>query len=610
MATTGTIRNNFKTGYAVQLVWTVTSQSIANNTSTVNIKVQLVSTGSSYNINSSSSRTGTAIVDGAKYTFSFTAGLSGSQTKTLYDKTVTVSHASDGKKTCSFSFSVPLDGIYLSGQNAGTISKSGTGIFNTIPRASSFDSVSASTSYLNSTITYKYTPKSSSFYNRLVVKTGTTTVTTVNIGAKSASQQTGTLTLTSAQLNTVYSKYPKAVSAILTFSVETYSDSGYSSKVGTSVERNLTFTFPTSLIPSISSVTLSDTNSGISDRFGAYIQNKSKVNVITSASGVSGSTISSIKVIINGVTYTGSNITSSVLTKSGTISISIKATDSRGRSVTASRTITVKSYSPPKVNAFKCFRSSSDGTENYDGEYLSITYNFSITPVDNLNHKSYTIDYKLKSASSWTTLYTGSVYSLSETKITGAVFSVDHAYDVRIRVSDYFGSDFKIVDIPTSFTLMDLRSTGKGLAIGKVSEKDGFEVGIQSYFSYPPIIKSEDRVLWSGGWYMTAGHTCTLKEKISEQMNGVVLVFSQYTDGAITNSQFQSFFVPKAIVKNHAGAGHQFTLTGGVFTKMATKYLYINDSTITGHDNNGLVGTNYGITYDNKGYVLRYVIGV
>ena len=51
MATTGTIQKDIRTGYRLQIVWTVDSQSVANNTSTITVKVQLVSTGSSYTIN-------------------------------------------------------------------------------------------------------------------------------------------------------------------------------------------------------------------------------------------------------------------------------------------------------------------------------------------------------------------------------------------------------------------------------------------------------------------------------------------------------------------------------------------------------------------------------
>ena len=121
-----------------------------------------------------------------------------------------------------------------------------------------------------------------------------------------------------------------------------------------------------------------------------------------------------------------------------------------------------------------------------------------------------------------------------------------------------------------------------------------------------------NKVLWYGAWYMAAAHTADLTEAISKQPHGIVLVFSRYSGGSSQNYHFQTFFVPKQQISNHAGCGHTFLLsTDGNFGLFAAKYLYINDSTIVGNDVNTAAGTGAcGITYDNKGFVLRYVIGV
>lgn len=123
----------------------------------------------------------------------------------------------------------------------------------------------------------------------------------------------------------------------------------------------------------------------------------------------------------------------------------------------------------------------------------------------------------------------------------------------------------------------------------------------------------EQKVLWgdgtTSGMYMTADHTANLSEAISAQPNGIVLVFCAYNGTDDTNDSWQSFFVPKQLVALST-AGHTFTLSRGKFTYAGTKYLYINDTSITGHDDNNLTGTNNGITYANNKFVLRYVIGV
>lgn len=118
-------------------------------------------------------------------------------------------------------------------------------------------------------------------------------------------------------------------------------------------------------------------------------------------------------------------------------------------------------------------------------------------------------------------------------------------------------------------------------------------------------------LLWSGGYYMTAGHTAPLAEKVSQQRAGIVLVFSEFIDGAASDTAFHTRFIPKALVSTHPGRGHCIQLSSSNLTYFSTKYLYISDDKIVGHDNNGLIATGAsGISYDNKRFVLRYVIGV
>ena len=118
------------------------------------------------------------------------------------------------------------------------------------------------------------------------------------------------------------------------------------------------------------------------------------------------------------------------------------------------------------------------------------------------------------------------------------------------------------------------------------------------------------RVLWTGGYYMTAGQTATLKELVSEQPTGIVLVFSEYVNGAADNSSFHHRPVLRDWVALHPGHAECIQLSTSNLAYFATKYLYIHDDKITGHDNNNKTGTGTcGITYTNARFVLRYVIG-
>lgn len=126
-------------------------------------------------------------------------------------------------------------------------------------------------------------------------------------------------------------------------------------------------------------------------------------------------------------------------------------------------------------------------------------------------------------------------------------------------------------------------------------------------------LSPEQKILWgedaASGMYMTADHEITLKEAISAQRNGIVLVFCAYDGTGDTNHSWQSFFVPKRLAALTTSE-HTFVLSTGKFTYTGTKYLYINDTAIIGHADNNLTGSNNGITYANNKFVLRYVIGV
>ncbi len=64
-------------------------------------------------------------------------------------------------------------------------------------------------------------------------------------------------------------------------------------------------------------------------------------------------------------------------------------------------------------------------------------------------------------------------------------FSIDYGYDIQLRIGDYFTESNPITlstDIPTDIVLLDLRSTGKGVGIGMVSQKDAMEVAMPVEF--------------------------------------------------------------------------------------------------------------------------------
>lgn len=684
MAASGIIQEDIRTGYRLQIAWTVDSQFVANNTSTVTAKVQLVSTGSSYTINSSVSKSGSLTINGTKYTFSFTAALSGSQTKTLYTKTVTVAHAADGTKACSFSATCGIN-VTLSGTYYGNVTASGSGTFNNIARASTISGVTSSVS-VNGTnaVTVNITRASSGFTHTVVFAFGSYSNTVNNVGTSTS------YAIPTSWLNAI----PSATSGTAKVTVTTYSGS---TKIGSAVSKNFTLTVPATVVPTIGSVAVTDTTTH-QTTFGNMVQSKSKPKFTITASGALGSTITAYKTVFEGKTYTGATPTASAITKSGTASATITVTDSRGRTATTTKTWTVVAYAAPKIINFQGFRCRADGTENYEGTYIKAAVNFSISPVNSKNASTYSIEYKLQTASTWTLLTNGSGYALNTSIISASgAFGVDNSFDIRLTVKDSFATIYSTFEIPTAFTLLDFNASGRGVAFGKVSEKEGVEFAMPTFFSYAEtpasaiqlqsgqnlndilepgfysipntavsgtlinkpwtstatgglyvtvegdgmgklqiahklskdegeiyersyyqsswgawsrVHNGNGKILWTGGYYMTAGQNATLSEPITAQPNGIVLVFSRFLDGAAQENNYFHFFIPKAFVAEKNGFGHTFIMAANRFAVVATKYLYINNAQITGHVDNNATGTANGITYNNAGFVMRYVIGV
>jgi hypothetical protein len=267
----------------------------------------------------------------------------------------------------------------------------------------------------------------------------------------------------------------------------------------------------------------------------------------------------------------------------------------------------VVAYAAPKITSLTVTRCLADGTENYEGTYAKIAFNYSISAVNSKNTNTYVIEYKPQSGTTWTALTNGTGYAVNTSIISAdGPFDVDTSYDLRLSITDSFTTIRSQTEIPTAFTLLDFNASGRGVAFGKVSEKtEGVEFALPLYSSHP------GKVLWSGTWYMTAAHIANLSEKISEQVNGIVLVFSRIGDGVAQNDNFASFFVPKYVVAQHPGLGMNFFMAHSSFEYVGAKYLYITDTQVKGHANNSLIGTGVsGIKFENNRFILRYVLGV
>ena len=356
------------------------------------------------------------------------------------------------------------------------------------PAASVLGSISSFT--FGSAIDIPITKYNSGFYDVLTISVGGTTIKTVN-GITNGTD----VTFTSTELNNIYAKLPSATKGTVTFKLTTKTSSS-GSTVGTST-KTATGTIPSSVKPTISGITLAEATSGLASKFGAYIQNESKITGTINASAGSGSSISAYKTTINGSSYTSKTFTTGVLKTSGTNTITTTVTDKRGRSTSYSTTFNVLAYSKPTISTFKVERCNADGTLNDEGINFKVSVKSTITSLNSKNDSTYTLQYKLSSVDTWTTLGNSlSGYSINTSwVVTNVALNIDNVYDFRLTIKDYFEEVVKSTNVAESFTLMNFGADGHSMAIGGVAtEPDTLDVKMaKTYLSDYTFIGGERR---------------------------------------------------------------------------------------------------------------------
>ena len=130
---------------------------------------------------------------------------------------------------------------------------------------------------------------------------------------------------------------PTATSGVCTITCDTI----YNGTVVGTKTCSLTLTVPALVKPTISSVTRTEAVSGLAAQFAGFVRTKSKLSVSITAAGSQGSTITSYRSTLGGVTYTAASFTTGFLNTAGSNTLSVTVTDSRGRTATVSYTVTV-----------------------------------------------------------------------------------------------------------------------------------------------------------------------------------------------------------------------------------------------------------------------------
>ena len=467
MATSGSTSVKVTNWNTLKFSWEVTSQSVVNNTSTVSWKLQLIA-DSDGRIDSSASKKWSVTVNGTEYSGTNTVGIANNETKTLASGTTTIAHASNGTKTFSYSFSQQFS-ITFDGSSIGTKSGSGSGTLNTIARKSS---MTASNGTLGTAQTLTVTRYDSSFTHTITYKCGSASGTVATKSSSTSISWTPPLDLAK--------QAPSATTVSITFTITTYTGS---TSIGTNT-KTISCSIPASVKPTVT-MAVSDSE-GYAATYGGYVQGLSKFKVVLTASGSYGSSIKAYKTTAEGNTYTAASFTTAVIASSGTLTINVTVTDSRGRTATTSQSVTVLAYAAPKITALTVKRCDANGNSSTSGAYLGITFSSAITSLNSKNTAAYVVQYKKSSETSYTSA-TLSSYAGQHSVVNGVfVFpaATGSTYSIILTASDSFTSAAKTATGSSVKKLWSVLSKGLGIAFGKVAELENvLDIGFTTRFT-------------------------------------------------------------------------------------------------------------------------------
>lgn len=454
--------------YSLSISVTTNSQSVADNTSNVTVKVNCSWT---YGTWSGENLSKYCTINGTTHYFSSTdinPNQTTSGSSTLFTWTGNIAHNSDGTKTLS---------VYASTKttnSSGTQTASKSVTLKTIPRKST---LSVANGTLGTAQTLTITEKASTFKHKLKYECGNASPSYILGGSDSFSTSNSvswTPPLSLASQNTT------GTSVSIKFTLYTYTSGGTS--IGSN-SYTKTFSIPSSVKPSCS-VTVTDPT-GYADTYGGFLKGLSKFKVVVTPTTSYGSAIASYSTTANGSTYTASSFTTDVLKSTGTLAVKATVKDKRGRTGTATVNKTVLDYIAPSITSLKVRRCNSDGTENQLGDHVQVTFGSKVTSLNSKNTAAYKLEYKKKSATSYTPV-TLSDYTNNYAVSNGTyIFAADtgSSYDVRMTVTDDFESRSNTTVASTGFAIMHWLASGLGLALGKIAELSGvLDIGFQTRF--------------------------------------------------------------------------------------------------------------------------------
>lgn len=398
-----------------------------NNTHDVTAKLHI--TRSQWGWQTSTKYSGSINIDGTAFSFSYSPNwpYASSGDIVVGSATKTVTHNSNGTKSCSVSGTWNTSGTY----SCGTASASGTLTLTTIPRASG---IACSSPYIGDTAIITIDKKSNEFTNTVSWQIGTLS------GTLATKTSDTVLSLSTEDIaEQIYALIPTAKQIQGTVYCSTYSGD---TKIGDTTSANFyVYAKEADCKPTVTG-TMVDTNArtiALTGNANTIVKYASMPNVIINATANKGATIS--KYIINA--NDGQSIEEQEFTFLFGIAsdkVTISAIDSRGFSTTVDLTPTVVDYVPIIISGL-----AAERTEDVSNEIVinasGVWYNGNFA-TSKANELSCLVYYRESGAEEWTqvtspiTVTTGGNTFKIEDVSLGNIFSYEKQWQLRLRVQD------------------------------------------------------------------------------------------------------------------------------------------------------------------------------
>lgn len=474
MSTSGTLESSVNGAHLwlfTGLKWSVQSQSPANNTSTVKFQVYLRT--SSGTVSTKIKRSVKLTVEGIDYKSSVDLTMGKNTTKVLLEKTLTLSHKVDGTlESFHISANVDIDIVLSNGTIVGDGYTGGYIDLPKIDRPSTF--TRSGTPEMGSAQTIAISRKDSNFTHTLKYTWGGSTAT-IATGIGTSYNWTPPLSMAA--------KIPNALGGTCKLTLETY----FGDELVGSDAITFTLSVPDTLVPTVSSFTLTETEAGLAEHFGAFVNTKSRISYKVTAAGVQGSTIKSYTVKIAGQTFTTtSGTTERIMDVSGRQEATVTVTDSRGKKATKTVVYNALGYHPPRFSHCSAHRINNDYVLDEQGDGLMLRMAGAFAAMDGKSASEMTIEYKLATAPDEEYEFLEYFFSIEEFEneyIYPSYFSPNNTYHVRIKLTDYFTTVTKVLVLSSSRPVFDVMYNGAGFAFNKMAEEPGvLDIGYETRF--------------------------------------------------------------------------------------------------------------------------------